>query len=349
MTASVQELAPVLGVEAGCEVVGIPRATYYRAISPPARAPTSTSATPSPRALAPEERQQILDHLHSERFIDRSPAEAFHALLDEDIYLGSVRTFYRVLAAHDEVRERRNQRRHPEYKKPELVATGANQVWSWDITKLRGPAKFVYFYLYVILDIFSRYTVGWMLANRESGDLATQLINEASEKQCVEPGALTIHSDRGSPMTAQPTIGLLTRLGITPSYSRPHVSDDNPFSESHFKTVKYHPGFPGRFGSIEDAQAFCSPFFAWYNNEHRHSGIHHLAPADVHYGRAEGILEARHARRMAAYARHPERFISGPPKRLLLPPAVYINPPAREASDPATTTLNCPTEVSQKA
>ncbi len=332
MTAAVQELAPQLGVEAGCEVVGLPRASYYRAIAPPeAPEPKPATRAANPRALAPEEKQAILDHLHSERFVDRSPAEAHHTLLDEGIYLASLRTFYRVLAENDEVRERRNQRRHPEYKKPELVATAPNQVWSWDITKLRGAAKFVYYYLYVILDIFSRYAVGWMLADRESGELATQLIRETCEKQGVEPGQLTIHADRGSPMIAQPTVGLMAKLGITQSHSRPHVSDDNPFSESQFKTLKYHPGFPGRFGSIEDAQAFCSPFFSWYNNEHRHSGILFLTPADAHHCRADAILEARHSRQLEAYALHPERFIGGPPRRLALPPAVYINPPRKEA------------------
>ncbi len=327
-----QELAPRLGVEAGCEVVGLPRASYYRAVAPPA-APEPNPAprvVANPRALAPEEKRQILDHLHSERFIDRSPAEAYHTLLDEGVYLASLRTFYRVLAENDQVRERRNQRRHPEYKKPELVATAPNQVWSWDITKLRGPAKFVYYYLYVILDIYSRYVVGWMLANRESGDLAAQLIRETCEKQGVQPDQLSIHADRGSPMIAQPTIGLMAKLGITPSHSRPHVSNDNPFSESQFKTLKYHPGFPGRFGSIEDAQAFCSPFFSWYNNEHRHSGIRFLTPAAAHHGGANATLEARHARRIEAYARHPERFIGGEPKRPELPNAVYINPPRKE-------------------
>lgn len=341
MTAAVQELSPVLGVEGSCKVVGLPRASYYRAIAPNPSIPWPNPAARSaanPRALKPEERQQILDHLHSERFIDRSPAEAFHTLLDEHIYLASLRTFYRVLADNDEVRERRNQRRHPEYKKPELVATAPNQVWSWDITKLRGPVKFEYYYLYVIIDIYSRYVVGWMLAPRESGELATQLIRETCEKQGVEPGQLTIHADRGSPMVAQPTVGLMAKLGITQSHSRPHVSDDNPFSESHFKTIKYHPGFPGRFGSHEDAQGFCTPFFFWYNNQHRHSGIFFLTPADVHYGRADAVLKARHSRRLEAYARHPERFIGGPPRRPQLPTAVYINPPRKEAELSPTAT-----------
>ncbi len=332
MTAAVQELAPQLGVEAGCEVLGVPRASFYRAIAPPpvSQPEPATRSVVNHRALAPEEKQHILDHLHGERFIDRSPAEAYHTLLDEGTYLASLRTFYRILAENDEVRERRNQCRHPEYKKPELVATGPNQVWSWDITKLRGAAKFVYYYLYVILDIYSRYVVGWMLADRESGELATQLIRETCEKQGIQADQLTIHADRGAPMTAQPTVGLMARLGITPSHSRPHVSDDNPFSESQFKTLKYHPGFPGRFGSIEDAQAFCSPFFSWYNNEHRHSGIYFLTPSNAHHGNADAVLEARYLQRMEAYNRNPERFIGGPPRRLALPAAVYINPPRKE-------------------
>ena len=260
--------------------------------------------------------------------MDRSPAEVFNTLLDEGVYLGSVRTFYRILAGNDEVRERRAQRRHPEYAKPELIATGPNQVWTWDITKLRGPKKWVYYYLYVILDIFSRYVVGWMLADREAGCLAQQLIEESCVKQSIEPGQLTIHSDRGPAMKSGPVVALHAKLGITKSSSRPNVSNDNPFIESHYKTFKYHPGFRDRYGSQEDAHSYCADFFPWYCTEHRHSGIAFLTPEMVHYGRADEVLAARHITTLEAYKLHPERFIKGEPKLHQIDHAVYINPPA---------------------
>lgn len=282
------------------------------------------------RALTAVERQLILDALHSERFVDRAPAEVYHTLLDEGIYLGSVRTYYRVLAENLEVKERRAQRRHPEYAKPELIATGPNQVWTWDITKLLGPAKWTYYYLYVILDIFSRYVVGWMLAEREASIWAQQLIEETCEKQNIKPGQLTMHSDNGAPMQATPMVGLHARLDITKTNSRPHVSNDNPFSESQFKTMKYSPGFPRRFqGGFEEASEFCKGFFPWYCREHRHSGIAFLTPEMVHYGLADQALAGRHMRLLQAYNTHPQRFIQGPPKLNQLDRAVYINPPQK--------------------
>lgn len=282
----------------------------------------------STRALTSKERQQVLDQLHSERFIDRAPAEVYNTLLDEGVYLGSIRTYYRILAANHEVRERRAQRRHTVYAKPELLATGPNQVWTWDITKLLGPAKWTYYYLYVILDIFSRYVVGWMLAEREASCWAQQLIEETYIKQNIRPGQLTIHSDNGGPMKATPMVSLHNRLDVAKSCSRPHVSNDNPFSESQFKTLKYSPGFPRRFeAGFEEASEFSTDFFPWYNKMHRHSGIEFLTPEMVHYGLADQVLAERHVRLLEAYQANPTRFIQGPPKPRFLERAVYINRP----------------------
>ena len=247
------------------------------------------------------------------RFVDRAPAEVVATLLDEGHYLCSERTMYRILAADQPVRERRNQREHPQYTKPELVATAPNQTWSWDITKLLGPTKWTYFYLYVVLDIFSRYAVGWMVADRENSALAGRLIEETCHKQGVQPQVLTLHSDRGAPMTSKCTAQLLADLGVTRSLSRPQVSDDNPFSEAQFKTLKYHPGFPGRFHDITAAIAFCRTFFPWYNTEHRHGGIAMLTPDDVHHNRTQSVLEQRGRTLQAAWTRHPERFVSRDP------------------------------------
>ena len=269
----------------------------------------------------------MLEQLHAERFQDTPPAQVYTTLLDEGTYLCSIRTMYRLLDQHNEVRERRNQLTHPRYQKPELLATGANQVWSWDITKLRGPAKWTYFYLYVILDIFSGYVVGWMVAPRESAELAKRLIKETCHKQAIAPEQLTIHADNGSSMRSKPVAFLLADLGVTKSHSRPHVSDDNPFSESQFKTLKYRPEFPDRFGSIQDARGFCQVFFPWYNTEHHHSGIGLLTPETLHYGRAEKVIQRRQEVLSQAYERNPERFVGAHPKPPDKPTAVWINPP----------------------
>jgi len=269
----------------------------------------------------------VLEQLHSERFRDKPPVQIYATLLDEGTYLCSIRTMYRLLEENHEVRERRNQLTHPSYQKPELLATGANQVWSWDITKLLGPAKWTYFYLYVILDIFSRYVVGWMVAPRESAELAKRLIGESCCKQGIAPGQLTLHADRGSSMRSKPVAFLLADLGVTKSHSRPHVSDDNPFSESQFKTLKYRPEFPDRFGSIEDARRFCQIFFCWYNTEHHHSGIGLLTPETLHYGRAEEVNQRRQDVLSQAYERYPERFVRAHPKPPDKPTAVWINKP----------------------
>jgi putative transposase len=324
---AVEELVPVVGAAPACEALGVCRASFYRQKAPPPDPAEPRRRPRPPQTLSDPERREVLDVLHSPRFMDKAPAEVYAALLDQGIYLCSVRTMYRILAANEEVRERRNQLRHPHYQKPELLATAPNQVWSWDITKLLGPAKWTYFYLYVILDIFSRYAVGWMVASRESADLAQRLIRETVEKEGVDPNALIIHSDRGPSMKSHTVAQLLATLGITKSHSRPHVSNDNPFSESQFKTLKYRPEFPNRFGSQEHARSFCTPFFHWYNHEHYHSGIGLLTPAMVHYGLADAVIAARRGVLDAAYAAHPERFVNQRPSPPLPPTKVWINPP----------------------
>jgi putative transposase len=281
----------------------------------------------SAMALSHEERHEVIDVLHEDRFVDKAPQEIYAALLDEEKYLCSIRTMYRILEKEGDLKERRNQLVRPHYTKPELLAQGPNEVWSWDITKLKGPQKWTYYSLYVILDIFSRYVVGWMVAHRELGPLARKLIEETCEKQSIQPGQLFIHADRGSSMTSKPVAFLMADLGITKSHSRPSVSNDNPYSESQFKTMKYRPEFPERFGSIEDARAFCQSFFPWYNKEHYHSGLGLMTPEDVHYGKAQRIIEARKDVLYAAYEKHPERFKGRIPKPMPLPDKVWINKP----------------------
>ncbi len=320
---AVTELGPRLGVAATCVALDLPKATYYRRLKPH-RPPEKR---PSHRALGAEERQAVLEVLHEPRFADLAPAEVYAGLLDEGRYLCSERTMYRVLAENAEVRERRNQLRHPAYKAPELLATAPNQLWSWDITKLLGPQKWTYYYLYVILDVYSRYAVGWMLAHRESAALAERLIRETCERQGVLPGQLTVHADRGSSMTSKPVALMLADLGVTKSHSRPHVSNDNPFSESQFKTMKYRPDFPDRFGSIEHGRAHCGDFFSWYNYEHRHGALGLLTPHDVHHGLAADRLQARDLVLAQAYAARPERFSRGAPSAGVLPTEVWINKP----------------------
>jgi putative transposase len=334
---AVTELAPQLGVRAACEAVGAAQASYYRrhrqSPAPVRPEPIPHRQRHQPRALSATEQQAILDVLHSDRFVDVAPAEVWATLLDEGVYLGSQSTFYRLLRQAGEVRERRRQATHPAKVKPELVANGPNAVWSWDITKLRGPAKWTYYYLYVILDIFSRYVVGWMVASRESAALAEVLIRQTCAKQGIDRDQLTIHADRGSSMTSKPVVFLLADLGVTQSHSRPHVSNDNPFSESQFKTLKYRPDFPGRFGSIEEARLHCQDFFGWYNDEHRHSGLGLHTAADVHYGLAEAVRDKRAGVLDAACAEHPERFVRKPPEPPQLPTSSWINPPDHPEED----------------
>ncbi|MGH2847486.1 MAG: IS3 family transposase, partial [Thermoleophilaceae bacterium] len=282
------------------------------------------------RSLSATERRAVLAELRSERFVDASPAQVWATLIDEGRYLASERTMYRLLAANGEVRERRDQLTHPPYERPELLAERPNEVWSWDISKLKGPAKWTYYYLYVILDVFSRYAVGWTVAERESAAVAEALIAQAAEQQSIEPGQLTVHADRGSSMRSKPVAMLLADLGVTKTHSRPYTSTDNPYSEAQFKTLKYRPGFPARFDSIEQARAFCRTFFGYYNHEHRHSGIGLMSPATVHQGRAEEAHAARRRVLEAAYAAAPERFVRGAPKPPTLPGAAWINKPDDE-------------------
>ncbi len=322
------DLKPLVGVRSACRAVGEDQARFYRRnrISP---APVKPERLPAlqPRALTEVERKEVHTTLNSPAFVDESPPTVYATLLDSGIYMCSVPTMYRILRSHDEVHERRRQATHPATVKPELVATRPNQVWSWDITKLHGPVKWTYYYLYVVIDIFSRYVTGWMLARAENAALAKVLIAEAVAKQGIARDQLSLHMDRGGPMRAKPFAFFLADLGVTKSYSRPHVSNDNPYSESHFRTFKYQPQYPDRFGSYEDAHGYCGRFFPWYNDEHLHSGIGFHTPADLHYGRAEEIRRQREITLNAAYIAHPERFVSKPPVPPAIPAVSWINEP----------------------
>jgi putative transposase len=329
IAATVEELTPMIGTRPACRALGAAPATIYRRRRP--SEPRRRRPRPRPaRALSEAEREAVLAALHSERFVDCSPAAVWATLLDEGRYLASERTMYRLLAQHGEVRERRDQLAHPAYQRPELLAERPNEVWSWDISKLKGPAKWTYYYLYAILDVFSRYCVGWTVQQRESGPVAEALIDQTIAQQQVGRDELTVHADRGSSMTSKPVAMLLSDLGVTKTHSRPYTSTDNPYSEAQFKTLKYRPGFPQRFDSIEHARAFCREFFGWYNNHHRHSGIGLMTPATVHYGRAEATHAARSAVLDAAYAANPERFVRRPPTPPPVPAAAWINKPNSE-------------------
>lgn len=307
----------------------IPRATVYRAIKP-VTAPAETKSEEQriiPRAIPIEGRKEVIELLNGSRFIDKSPHEVYATLLDEGIYKCSVRTMYRILGGNKEALERRQIVQRPRHKKPELLATAPNQVWSWDTTKLLTLEKWKYFFLYVLLDIFSRYVVGWLIAERESAELAQQLIAESCEKQGIQEGQLAIHSDRGGVMKSLTLSQLYATLGVERSLSRPSVSNDNPFSESEFKTAKYHPTFPGRFGCIQDALEWGRVFFPWANDEHHHSGIGYFTPKHVHYGLAKHAYDLRAKTLRAAFEAHPERFVKGIPTPLSVPKEVWINPP----------------------
>jgi putative transposase len=320
-----------VGTKPACEALGVSRATFYRHITAPSEAVCARPAPPL--SLSREERQEVLDELYSERFQDTAPAEVCATLLDEGRYLCSPRTMYRILSVeHDGVKERRRHVQRPQYVKPELLATAPNQLWSWDISKLKGPAKWTYFYLYVIIDVFSRYVVGWMVAHRELKSLAKRLIQESCRKQQIQPGQLTVHADRGSSMKSKVVAQLLADLGVTKTHSRPHVSNDNPYSEAQFKTLKYCPQFPANFGSIQDSRAFCQDFFNWYNKEHRHSGIVMMTPEQVHYGLADEVNKNRAAVLASAYEKNPKRFKYKLPVPKKLPKEVWINPPSTETS-----------------
>jgi putative transposase len=323
-----KRLAAITNWTQACAALGVARASAFRFWQRKDHPiPPKAPVTPE-RSLSTAEKEHVLLVLHSERFVDLAPQEVYATLLDEGVYLCSIRTMYRILADNAEVRERRHQAAHVAYAKPELLATRPNELWSWDITKLKGAVKWSYFQLYVIIDVFSRYVVGWMVADRESSALATRLIAETIRKQEAAPRSLTIHADRGSSMKSKCVALMLSDLGVTKTHSRPHVSNDNPFSESQFKTMKYRPEFPARFGSIEDARAFCVKFFEWYNTEHHHAGIALHTPETVHYGLAESITLKRTVTLQEAYQRHPERFVRKQPEPPRLPTAVWINPPA---------------------
>ena len=324
--AVVGSLGKSVGKKSACNALAVARATFYRHRAKKGIVTDSQRPVP-PLSLSTEERQIILDVAHEKRFWDSSPYQIYATLLDEGRYLGSIRTIYRTLSRKNEVKERRKQVSRPHYQKPELLASAPNQVWSWDITKLKGPAKWTYFYLYVILDIYSRYVVGYMVAHRESATLAKRLIQETYEKQLIPEGQLTLHADRGSSMKSKLVANLLADLGVTKTHNRPYVSNDNPYSESQFKTLKYSPGFPERFGSIQDARAFCRNFFTWYNTVHKHSGIALMTPEQVHYGQAQHILDHRAKVLAIAFKEHSKRFKGIMPKPFPLPEAAWINKP----------------------
>lgn len=325
MTAALNHLIPVVGVAPACAALGVSRATYYRKRRPSV-SPRRHRPRPA-RALSNEQTAEVLTTLNDDRFVDKPPRQVWAGLLDEGTHLCSVRTMYRILEAANQICDRRHQRRHGTYVRPELVATAPNQVWAWDITKLPGPRPGQYFSLYVALDIYSRYSVGWTIARAESKSVARAFLADAFERQDIAPGQLICHSDRGGPMTAKSTALLYSDLGITASYSRPRVSNDNPHAESLFKTLKYRPTMPPRFATLEEARAFFSELFDWYNEHHYHTGIALLTPSDVHHGRAIAIVEARQRVLDAAYERHPERFVRHPPRHALPATTVWINPP----------------------
>jgi len=319
----VDERSACLPVSKACEWINFPKATYYRL----KQGPKAANRHMSPRSLSADERQKVLDIFHDERFLDLAPPQVFTHLLDEGHYIASERTMYRILSANNEVKERRRLRKHPKYRRPELLARGPNQLWTWDITRLRGPNKLEYYQLYVMLDVYSRFVVGWMVSYKETAELAKNFIAETCESQGIIRDSLTIHADRGPSMKSKSVADLYAHLGVTKSHSRPRVSNDNPYSESQFKTMKYCLTYPDRFGSIEDAKSFCRDFFSWYNNEHYHSGIKMLTPATVHNGDGDKILIARAKIKAAAFERHKERFVKGRPKIEKLEREVWINPP----------------------
>ena len=328
---ALNQLAPEVGLAPACAALNLNRSSVYREdarrrLLVPATV-TLAARPPAPLAFSAAERQQLLEVLNSERFADCSPYFVYATLLDEGRYIGSVRTLYRALEADGQSAERRRQRLHPVYTKPELLATAPNQVWSWDITKLKGPAKWTCFHLYVILDIFSRYVVGWMVAPRETAELAEQLIAETVAKHNIPPNTLTLHADRGSSMRSKPVAALLVDLDVAKTHSRPYVSDDNPYSEAQFKTLKYRPDFPVRFGCIEDARSHCQRFFPWYNQSHCHSGIAYMTPATVHFGQAATVYQARAKILETAFLANPKRFKGKCPLPPSLPKAVWSNPP----------------------
>jgi transposase InsO family protein len=333
----VNDLAPMVGIQRACAAMGVPRSSYYRSLQAP-RVRPKVPRKASPRALTAAERAVLNDYLHSERFVDRAPRTIYATLLDEGVRICHWRTMYRLLRADSATRERRAIRRHPVYSKPELLATAPRQVWSWDITWLRGPVPGGYYHLYLVLDIFSRMVVGWLVADREDAVLAERLITDACRREAIEPHQLTVHADRGAPMRSQTVADMMADLGITRSHSRPSVSNDNPYSEAQFKTMKYGPTYPDRFASLLEAERWVQTFVTWYNTEHRHSGIGFLTPQMLHTGQAEQVTAHRQAVLDAAYAAHPERFPGGHPSAPEVPTQAWINAPTPTDSSPTTPT-----------
>ena len=323
-------LGQTIGIATACEMLAVPRSSLYYARKP---VNSSCEQPQSARSLSAEEREAVYQVLNSERFQDQSPRHIYATLLDEGHYLCSWRTMYRILEAHEEVKERRRGHQRTNYARPELLARGPNELWSWDITKLKGPVTWTYFYLYVILDVFSRYVVGWLVAEHESAQLAKQLIEESCERQAILPDQLTLHADRGSSMRSKPVALLLSDLGVTKTHSRPYTSNDNPYSEAQFKTLKYRPDFPERFGSLMDARGWAQDFFQWYNHDHYHAGLNLMTPATVHYGQFEQVQQQRNATLWAAYLAHPERFVKGVSSVNDLPDAVWINKPKQPSEE----------------
>jgi putative transposase len=337
---AVKELAPTVGIQQACAALGVPRSSFYRSL----RAPRIRPKVPrkaSPRALTAAERAVLHDYLHSERFVDQAPRTIYATLLDEGIRICHWRTMYRILRADSATRERRAIRRRPVYTKPELLATAPRQVWSWDITFLRGPVPGVHYQLYLVLDIFSRMVVGWLVADREDAALAERVITDACMREQIAPQQLILHADRGASMRSQTLADMLEDLGITRSHSRPTVSNDNPYSEAQFKTMKYCPTYPDRFASQQDADAWVQQFVTWYNTEHRHSGIGFLTPQMLHTGQAHQVTADRQTILDAAYAAHPERFPRGHPTAPTVPTQAWINAP-QQTDSPSTTATRPP-------
>jgi putative transposase len=328
MIATAESLATTSGVSAACEVVGVPRSSFYRARQPK----IIPAPRPSPaRALTPAEREAVRQVLNSERFVDQAPRQVYATLLDEDTYLCHWRTMYRILEAHQEVKERRNQRQHPPAAKPQLETTGPRQLWSWDITKLKGPVKWHHYYLYVILDVYSRFVVGWLLAEAESAELAEILITTTCQREGIQPEQLGLHSDRGPAMQSKTIAQLLIDLEVAQTFARPYTPNDNAYSEAQFKTFKYRPGFPERFASLAEARAWVQAFIYWYNYQHYHSALSLLTPAMVHHGQAQQVQSQRQQVLAVAYQAHPDRFVGGQPSVAALPASVWINRPPEEA------------------
>ena len=326
----VEERNEVVPLRVACDALDVSRASLYRARQPRAPSQNVRRRAQSPRRLGDAERQRLLDTMHLPEFADQPPTEVYASLLGRGIYLASIRTMYRVLAAVGETSERRNQRAPHAYAKPSLTATAPNQIWTWDITKLATTQKGVFLMAYVIIDLFSRYVVGWMLAPKECKHLAAQLFAETIARHGIEPG-LQVHMDRGSAMKSDTLAQLLASLGASRSFSRPHVSDDNAFSEAQFKTMKYQPDYPGRFHGELHGRAWLQDFFGWHNDDHHHSSLALFTPADVFFGRVAVVAAARQVALDLAYVATPERFTHGPPRVALPPAAVHINPLTADA------------------